>query len=280
MINWMDAIRQSPDLAGLSSLLNEVPLGALPLSGGLTNRAWRVLTSTHGWVIWRANSSLCQLFDISRDNEAEVLNVVAGHLSTNKVIARNAQGVVLSWCDGEPVTHRLDVGQVIVILAKIHEVQPTSNVRHFDYQAKVDHYWSRFHDVALKRRYRAVYERYRVLPALHCPQRTLCHFDFGLHNLVQSANEITVIDWEYAAIASPVLDLTMTLDMLQMDLMTGIELYQQNRPSIDVCTWHHDALIWQPHSQMMAMLWYVLAAQLWECDDFLYEAEAIYRRIC
>ncbi len=33
MLNWIDAVQQSPDLAGLSSLLNEVPLGALPLSG-------------------------------------------------------------------------------------------------------------------------------------------------------------------------------------------------------------------------------------------------------
>ncbi|MFM2667880.1 phosphotransferase [Vibrio mediterranei] len=280
MLNWIDAVQQSPDLAGLSSLLNEVPLGALPLSGGLTNRAWRVLTPSHGWVIWRANSSLCQSFDISRDNEAEVLNSVAGHLPTNKVIARGPQGIALSWCNGIPVSQLDDHSKVIALLADIHTIQPISQVRRFDYQEKVDHYWSQLDDSVLKRRFRPIYESLRTLPKLSCAQQALCHFDFGIHNLVQIETGLAVIDWEYAAIASPVLDLTMTLDMLQMDVVTGIELYKQHQPTIDSRSWQKDVEIWQRHSQMMAMLWYLLAAQVWQDDGFLVEAEAIYLRLC
>lgn len=66
---WKQALQSAPNLAAIPSLINEVPLGALPLSGGLTNRCWRVFTSSYGWLVWRASTEHCQLFDVDRINE-------------------------------------------------------------------------------------------------------------------------------------------------------------------------------------------------------------------
>ncbi|GAL21906.1 thiamine kinase [Vibrio maritimus] len=108
----------------------------------------------------------------------------------------------------------------------------------------------------------------------------ICHFDFGFHNLLESQGDIAVIDWEYAAIASPTLDLAMTLDMLGLDFKDGLTLYQKYHAVERPEDWYADMMDWKPHIDLMAMLWYVLAAQVWESGDFYTTAEQIYQRNC
>lgn len=270
----------SPDLAAIPPLINEVPLGALPLSGGLTNRCWRVLTSTHGWLVWRADSEHCQIFDIDRRNEANVLLSVEGHISANRVVAQGEQGMLVTWCEGRPVAADHSVETLVGELAKIHEMKPSLSIRDFDLTAKLDHYWAHIHDSILKRRYKSLYEKHRQPPKLHGQETVLCHFDFGHHNVLSAKDHLVVIDWEYAAIASPTLDLVMTLDMLGLDYETGLNLYQQYRYINNADEWLHDMRSWQPHAEIMAMLWYVLAAEHWENPEFLLTAEQVYQRNC
>lgn len=280
MLNWNEAVRQSADLALLPQVLNEVPLGALPLSGGLTNRAWRVCTQSHGWVIWRANSPHCVVFDVCRSNESAVIENAHYLIDTNQVIAHSSQGLVLSWLEGEPLAAAYQLEPILETLAKIHRTVPVAGIRQFDYQRKVDHYWQQLKCADIKSRYTDMYQQYRTLPRLHCRERVLCHFDFGVHNLLQTDRGLAVIDWEYAAVAAPTLDLVMTLDMLDVDIQTGLEIYQRYQPHIDFVAWQEDMEIWQRHAQVMASLWYLLAAQVWNNDDFLNEANAIYQRFC
>ncbi|GAL21905.1 hypothetical protein JCM19235_1731 [Vibrio maritimus] len=106
----------SPDLAAIPPLINEVPLGALPLSGGLTNRSWRILTPSLGWVVWRANAFHSQIFDICRRNEAKVINAVSPSIPTYQVLKENEQGLLVSWIKGRPY-QQPDPEQAIALLA-------------------------------------------------------------------------------------------------------------------------------------------------------------------
>ncbi|MGR5286761.1 phosphotransferase [Vibrio maritimus] len=277
---WKQALQSAPNLAAIPSLINEVPLGALPLSGGLTNRCWRVLTSNYGWLVWRAGSEHCQVFDIDRRNEANALLSVEGYLSANRVVAQGEQGLLVTWCEGKPISADHPADALLSELAKIHEIKPSLSIRNFDLTAKLDHYWAHIHDNVLKRRYKSLYEKYRQLPKLHCKDNVLCHFDFGHHNILSAKDQLVVIDWEYAAMASPTLDLVLTLDMLGLDYQTGLNLYQQYRYIDNAAEWLDDMRSWQPHSEIMAMLWYVLAAEQWENPEFLVAAEQIYQRNC
>jgi thiamine kinase len=280
MQSWKQALLSAPSLAVIPSLINEVPLGALPLSGGLTNRCWRVLTASYGWLVWRADSEHCQVFDIDRRNEANVLLSVERHVPVNRVVTQGDKGLLVTWREGKPILDDYPVDALLNELAKIHEIKPSRPVRDFDLTAKLDHYWSHIHDSALKRRYKSLYEKYRLSPKLQCKDNVLCHFDFGRHNLLSANDQLVVIDWEYAAMASPTLDLVMTSDMLGLDCETGLNLYQQYRYIDNVDEWLHDMRSWQPHTEIMAMLWYVLAAEQWKNPEFLVTAEQIYQRNC
>ncbi|GAL38041.1 thiamine kinase [Vibrio maritimus] len=277
---WKQALQSAPNLAAIPSLINEVPLGALPLSGGLTNRCWRVLTPSYGWLVWRVDSEHCHVFDIDRRNETNVLLSVEGHISANRVVAQGEQGLLVTWCEGKPVSTEHPADVLVGELAKVHDINPSLSIRHFDLAAKLEHYWAHIHDSVLKRRYKSLYEKYRFPPKLKCKDNVLCHFDFGRHNLLSAKDKLVVIDWEYAAMASPTLDLVMTLDMLGLDYETGLNLYQQHRYIDSVHEWLHDMHSWRPHTEIMAMLWYVLAAEQWKNPEFLVAAEQIYQRNC
>jgi thiamine kinase len=277
---WKQALQSAPNLAAIPSLINEVPLGALPLSGGLTNRCWRVFTTSYGWLVWRADSEHCQVFDIDRSNEANVLLSVEGHVPVNRVVAQGDSGLLVTWREGQPISAAHPVEALLSELAKIHKIKPSLPVRDFDLTAKLDHYWTHIHDSVLKRRYKSLYEKYRLPPKLKCKENVLCHFDFGHHNLLSANDQLVVIDWEYAAMASPTLDLVMTLDMLGLDYETGLNLYQQYRQVENARDWIQDMQSWQPNTEIMAMLWYVLAAEQWENPELLVTAEQIYQRNC
>lgn len=269
----------SPDLAAIPPLINEVPLGALPLSGGLTNRSWRILTPSLGWVVWRANALHSQIFDICRRNEAKVINAVSPSIPTYQALKENEQGLLVSWIEGRPY-QQPDPEPAIALLARIHSLAPDTSIRQFDFQTKVDHYWSHIHDRDLKARYNSFYQSFRAPPNLRTSMSAICHFDFGVHNLLESQGSIAVIDWEYAAIASPTLDLAMTLDMLGLEFKDGLKLYQKHHAVERPEDWYADMMDWKPHIDLMAMLWYVLAAQVWESGDFYTTAEQIYQRNC
>ncbi|MFA0441370.1 hypothetical protein BCU70_15270 [Vibrio sp. 10N.286.49.C2] len=335
MIDWQHALQQQPELLHAQTVLNEVPLGALQLSGGLTNRTWKIATQTRGWVVWRGHTEISAAFDICRDNEKAVLNLVSPYIKTNQVLGYSEHGVLLAWVEGSPVSEALSAQDVIALLVRVHACHyHTEAIRRFDYTQKVDHYWQQIKECEEKSRYSTLYQKLRLPPSLMSHPSALCHFDFGHHNLVNTStlsgggiicddNAIAVIDWEYAAIADPRLDLVLTLDMLGMNHEEGLELYmreqrrlirntrQQRSQALDLqahdlqapdlqrldlqdldlqercfqdssfqAQWRHDMRVWSDHAQMMALLWYVLAAQLWNNDDFLFNAEHIYRRLC
>ncbi|MCV5333495.1 hypothetical protein OFD71_35020, partial [Escherichia coli] len=72
-----------------------------------------------------------------------------------------------------------------------------------------------------------------------------------------------VIDREYAGIADPRLDVTLTIQDANGPVDEAVKQYCQLRGIEDVSLWMRGVHAWQPRTLVMAMLWYLLAYKLW-----------------
>ncbi|MDF4532597.1 thiamine kinase, partial [Vibrio parahaemolyticus] len=81
-----------------------------------------------------------------------------------------------------------------------------------------------------------------------------------------------VIDWEYAALADPRIDLALSIDVAGESVLDAVFRYCQRRELSDTDAWVSGVQAWRPRTTMMAMLWYLLAYQLWA--DELYRDQA------
>ncbi|MGL5654405.1 MAG: phosphotransferase, partial [Vibrio sp.] len=102
--------------------------------------------------------------------------------------------------------------------------------------------------------------------------QALCHFDLAGYNMVGSAQGPRVIDWEYAALADPRIDLALSIDVADHPVQEAVFRYCQLRQLSAIDDWVEGVLAWQPRTTMLAMLWYLLAYQLW--GDELYRLQA------
>ena len=125
-----------------------------------------------------------------------------------------------------------------------------------------------------------IYKEWRTTPSIPSVDLSLCHFDLGGYNLVKNSDGIKVIDWEYAAIADPRLDLTLTISVADAPVQETVEKYCELRGIHDIQPWLDGVEAWLPRSRMMAMLWYLLAHQLWGDESYLREAEALSHTFC
>ncbi|MCJ2377960.1 phosphotransferase [Vibrio sp. ZSDZ34] len=284
-MNWSSATALDPTLKWLPSLLNEQPFRAAPLSGGLTNRCWRIEVQGSAPMLWRPSGKATQSFDLCRQHEAKVLQSVAGTLETNQFIAVNDKGLLVTWVEGDVINESLSQHQVLSVLSDIHRslVCPEktgSNLKKFDFTAKVDTYWHNLRDLPERDKYQLTYQRFRECSLKTISDAVLCHLDLGQYNLLRTTNGIAIIDWEYAAIADPRLDLALTLDNIQGDVETGVREYCQLRGITFTQEWLDGVKKWQQHSRLMAILWYLLAFQVWRVPEYLAIAEQIDATIC
>ena len=108
----------------------------------------------------------------------------------------------------------------------------------------------------------------------------LCHFDLGCYNLVRGEEGVKVIDWEYAGLADPRLDLTLILQLADVPIERGVEQYCRIRGIEDVALWLEGVRAWMPRTRMMAMLWYLLAYKLWDDEQYLDSAREFKDLLC
>lgn len=284
MLSWQQAVQLAPELACVPDMLKEVPLGALPVSGGLTNRGWRIATKSHGWVIYRGVDHHSRAFDIDRYNEGQILQMVEKQLPCNRVIAHSASGLVINWIEGYSLANKRsldnkDVVSLAVLMVKTHQTEVNTAIRQFHFSEKMDHYWSQITDTSIKSHYQALYQRYRIAPPLNINQQVLCHFDFGPHNIIVGQQALSVIDWEYAALAPASLDLALAGSLLEQWQHPFVEHYCRHYPQLNAVHLMQDINTWQPYAQAMAVLWYLVAAEVWQEQSFVAQASELRARL-
>jgi len=280
-MSWSEACQLDRSLLSLEHFFSVPPDYAQTLTGGLTNRCWKVVTSDGQAFVWRPNTNITKAFSISRFQEYQILTAIESYAFAPQAVHINDQGLLVTWVEGESLIHGLPFDSLLKTMIAIHDIDTQRiPVAPFNFTARVDHYW-----MLLDEQYKvepciSIYNKWRCAPSLADVGHTLCHFDLAGYNMVKTEAGNKVIDWEYAAIADPRLDLTLSIDVTEEKPLESVYRYCQLRGIEGVDDWVEGVMAWHPRAMMMAMLWYLLAHQLWGDEQYLAQARKLQETIC
>jgi thiamine kinase len=281
IFSWSEAKLLDTSLSSLDGYFSEPPIRAQTLTGGLTNRCWKLVLADGTAYVWRPITPITKAFFISRHEEYQVLSAIERLDIGPSPIVVNEQGLLVEWIAGETLYEGLEQDDLLKTLISVHLVNTARlPLQPFSYTARVDHYWLQLDAVHKTETCTKIYQEWRVAPSIPSVGLSLCHFDLGGYNLVKNHDGIKIIDWEYAALADPRLDLTLTIAVARLPVTEAVNKYCQLRGIHDPQSWLDGVEAWLPRSQMMAMLWYLLAHQLWGDDSYQCEAEALSHTLC
>lgn len=280
-MSWLDACELDPSLLWLGDSISEPSF--VEKQSGHTNRSWKLNFAHAPATLWRPVTPITRGFCISRDLEFQILNYLsrcASRLSPQAWFV-NQHGLMVEWLDGDLVTE-IEDGKLIELVSQLHQLNVDElSVAPFSFTARIDHYWQQFDDGSnLTPTIRALYDKYRTEPSLAAVAPTLCHFDIGAHNLVKSERGLKLIDWEYAGIADPRIELALLVDSVSISLDQLVKAYCQKRSIHDVRLWIEGVRVWLPRVRFMAALWYLLAYQYWRDKDYLKQANRYIDILC
>ncbi len=275
-MTWSEATSLDQSLLSLEPFFRVPPQIAEILAGGLTNRCWKITSHSGVPYVWRPNSTHLFQFGISRIRENQLLESLRECQFAPTPVHLNDKGLLVEWLEGSVGDVPLSELELLTTLIKIHTVNIHNKpVPLFAFTAKVDGYWHKL-DPSLKSTQReALYNRYRGLPNIPQVEPALCHFDLGDYNIVRTDQGIKVIDWEYAGVSDPRMDLAMTLDLSGLNVLKSVVAYCKLRNLEEIDSWLLGVNKWTPRNQMMAMLWYLLGYQLWNDEHYLLEANRL-----
>ncbi|MDB1123559.1 phosphotransferase [Vibrio algarum] len=275
-MTWSEAKSLDQSLLSLDSFFIEPPQIAEILPGGLTNRCWKITSHSGTPYVWRPSSIQLFQFGISRIRENQLLESLRECHFAPTPIHLNDKGLLVEWLEGSVGDVPLSNIELIGTLSKIHSVNIHNKpVPLFAYTAKVDGYWHKLNLELKSKQREQIYNLYRELPDIPQVEPTLCHFDLGNYNIVRTVQGIKVIDWEYAGVSDPRMDLAMTLELSGYNMPKSVAMYCKLRNIEDIDRWLVGVNQWQPRNHMMAMLWYLLGYQLWRDNNYLLQAERL-----
>lgn len=291
-MKWQQALQLDESLHTLTHYFSIPFVQAEPLANGLTNQCWKVITSNGSAYVWRPCSEVSRAFSISRWQEHQILQHVAKSISpTTSPFAPNsiayfATGVLVEWVEGESPSKNVDDETLINLLVKVHATDIDSRefqalaIEPFDYTKRLEHYWSQIASEYKNSEFERLYQLWKQPPELTHQVRALCHFDMGHYNLVESRDGVSIIDWEYAAVADPCLDLAMTISVANADTGQFVEKYCKARGIKEVKRWLEAVEAWLPRCSILAMAWYLLAYKHKRETHYLESANQIKRTFC
>lgn len=185
-----------------------------PLTGGMTNRSWRVRTPDVDWVV-RAGTGHDAALAIDRGAELVALAAASrAGLAPTVVQADAAAGTcVLRYVPGHAWSR--DEARAAAGLARLgarvrelHALPLPAALPALDVAAAISHHLDRTPDVAGPIPRAQLAARARAALAAYVPAgRAFCHHDLHHLNVIGGGGRLTFLDWEYAAVGDPALDL-------------------------------------------------------------------------
>lgn len=274
-MSWSEALALDQSLLSLNDYFQSPPQIAETLPGGLTNHCWKIVSAKGKAYIWRPNSYQSQMFGISRIREQQLLESLKAYDFTPSPYFLCDKGLLLEWVEGEVSVFPISDIEMISTITKIHSIDIHNKpIALFSYTAKVDSYWLKLESSLKNEEFATLYNLWRNLPKIPPVEQTLCHLDLNQANIIRTSHGLSVIDWEYACVADPRMDLAMAIDLAQLDMPKCVADYCQLRQIEEVDIWLVGVNHWRPRNQLMAMLWYLLGYQL-KRDDYYYQQACI-----
>lgn len=275
-------------------------ISASELTGGLTNRCWK-LTLFHPSInhskeyVWRPFSISTQVFGIERQHEYQLLSLIADTELAPKPLqlvvsaepsaekpTQQVIGLVVEWLSGVEATTAFSNQTLCQLQAKVHQL-PLPWWR-LDVHQRAKHYWQHLHVEHKTSSLFSIYHFFQSQPLPVAFDDCCCHFDLGRYNVIvpstddDSITRAKIIDWEYAAAGDPSLDLAMTIIANALDIEQAVNDYCDYRVLINDETvfnkqqWLTAVIAWLPWCQYLALLWYLVGYDLWQQPEYLQQA--------
>ncbi|WP_281173700.1 phosphotransferase [Enterovibrio calviensis] len=231
------------------------------LEGGLSNRCMKLLASDGRQFVWRPSGRPTQVFGLSRQNEHDALLIASAAGLTSKPVALYPEGLLNEWVKGE-VVETISLSSLASLQAKIHALPALAN--RFDPFEKGAHYFRCLSTESLTEDVVAIHQHFQRNAFKSGLPLTTSHYDLGVYNLIRQPNdEVKIIDWEYAALGDPALDLVMTSFANDVDLETLVDRYCQIRRIQNVGLWQATCKQWVPVANYLGLLWFLLGFELY-----------------
>lgn len=282
-------------------------VSATPLTGGLSNRCWKV-TLRHRQshyltpLVWRPTSAATNAFGLSREHEYRLLHALgrSENLKTGQALSSDSrdvlsgkaiapaafallpEGLLVEWVEGQLAAENLPLAALAAIQAHIHQL-PVPDWR-LDCPERARHYWHHIPSEAKSPALRAIHHHFQTHPPIQWFADVCCHHDLGWYNIIISGTSETggladarVIDWEYAAAGDPSLDLALTISANGLELQSAVHAYCQARAlsRTEETRWLQAVHAWLPWCQYLALLWFRVAEALWQEPEYGKEADKL-----
>jgi Ser/Thr protein kinase RdoA (MazF antagonist) len=228
-----------------------------PLTGGSRNRCFRLVEGTHD-VVLRILARDDEVYDVERDAELLAQRLAAAHgLAPALLLEDRAAGYTVSEYLPGPVWSReraaspAGAAQLGDWLARLHALDPPPGMRRVRFDELLQSYCDRLGPgpvasqlVGMARRQAPVPDGYGIA--------VLCHHDLHHLNLVDAAQRLMVIDWEYAGLGQPVMDLAGYVayhELAAPAVQALLSAYGRTRPCPDraalaTARWRFEAVWW------------------------------------
>lgn len=283
-----------------SNLLRSLPdtelISASMLTGGLTNRCWKLvlfhpLTEQTKHYVWRSLSVAAQAFGIERQHEYQLLTMISNTglapkpfqlLMDTDSQTDQVKGLLVEWLTGMEATVDFSNTALCQLQAKVHQL-PVPSWR-LDIQQRGLHYWQYINAAHKTPLLTSIHYFFQHQPIPTVFDDCCCHFDLGRYNVIVPftvnglTEEAKIIDWEYAAAGDPSLDLAMTIIANELNLELAVSDYCDHRQLLEKGTqfnksdWLQAVRDWQPWCQYLALLWYYVGHQVWHQPQYLHDA--------
>ncbi|MDD1782867.1 phosphotransferase [Enterovibrio sp. ZSDZ35] len=236
------------------------------LDGGLSNRCVKVTDDNDVSYVWRPNGMSTQAFGLNRSTEFEALTLASQAGIACAPCQLIEGGLLNPWVAGETFTAP-DFELTVGLLADIHALPPMSS--RFDPFEKGEYYYSQLTPSSIDRSLTKIHTYFQNNAFESGLPLTTCHYDLGYYNLILTPDgNVSVIDWEYARLGDPAMDIVMTSLANGFALETFVDAYCQTKGIADKGAWLAHCQRWQPVADYLGVLWYALGFELYGLDIY------------
>ncbi len=247
-----------------------------PLSGGLTNRCFKIETN-QGAFVWRPMSTQAAILGADRNKERQILQALHNETFAPTIYHFDQYGLLLEWFDGDTLSGENTRNIVIDLLVSIHQIaivhfSPDLKDNVMNLSLRIQAYWSQLspHNKTPElQRYVEYFSRQSSQPLLPI---CLCHYDAGAYNVITTTKGYGLIDWEYASIGDPSQDLAAVIIANQYDAESVIKRYCELQ-NLSEERWQQAVRNWLPWFSFISVLWFHLGHQLYQDECYQKQAE-------
>lgn len=199
-------------LARLDDTLDD-PLRIRRWAGGACNRVFRLDTAARTLAL-RLNQTDSGRLGVDRRREADILKALRGRAWAPEAVSVSDDWLLTTWVEGSPASEGpdADLDWLARALAEVHSMAP--DVAPLNMADQIRHLMAQGPrlDPEIESALLGHCDAYRL------PERlTLCHHDWHPGNVILGSNGWVLLDWEFAALGDPVMDVAAACQGFQLD---------------------------------------------------------------